>query len=60
MASFTERIKPWTCAACGEPNISANKQACPQCHEPRAGTAGAAAQDASGQTTRVYEGEQAL
>lgn len=60
MSSFADRIKPWTCAACGQANISANKQECPKCHEPRAGSAGAAAQEMSGQTTRVYEGEKAL
>lgn len=60
MSSFVERIKPWACAVCGERNISANKEQCPKCGAPRAGTAGAAAEDASGQTTRVYEGEQAL
>ncbi|MDE1904954.1 MAG: hypothetical protein KGH75_00705 [Rhodospirillales bacterium] len=58
--SFRDRIRPWECAACHTKNISANKTECPKCHEPRAGSAAAAAQEASGQTTRIYEGEQAL
>lgn len=58
--SFRERIKPWACAVCGQANISANKSECPQCHSPRAGSAAASAEEASGQTTRVYEGERAL
>lgn len=58
--SFRDKIRPWTCAACGQANISANKGACPQCHTPRTGTAQATAEDASGQTTRIYEGEKAL
>lgn len=60
MSSFADRIRPWQCAVCDERNISANKGACPACGAPRAGTAGADAEAASGQTTRVYEGEQAL
>jgi hypothetical protein len=55
-----ERVKPWVCGACGQTNISANKTACPKCHEPRAGSAAAVAQDATGQTSRTYEGERAL
>lgn len=58
--SFWERIKPWQCAACGEKNISANQTDCPKCQTPRPGSAGALAAEASGQTTRVYEGEDAL
>lgn len=58
--SLRDRIKPWQCAACGQKNISANKTDCPKCHEPRAGSAAATAQDATGQTTRTYEGEKAL
>lgn len=60
MSSFMDRIKPWKCDVCGTANISANKEQCPKCGAPRDGTAGAAAEDASGQTTRVYEGEKAL
>lgn len=60
MSSFADRIRPWQCAVCGERNISANKAACPKCGAPRAGTDGAEAEEASGQTTRVYEGEKAL
>lgn len=60
MSSFADRIRPWQCAVCGQQNISANKRECPQCGEPRAGSSGAQAQDASGQTTRTYEGEKAL
>src|SRR6185503_14811350 len=60
MSSFADRVKPWQCAACGQKNISANKKDCPKCHEPRAGSAAAQAQEATGQTTRIYEGEKAL
>lgn len=60
MSSFADRIRPWQCAVCGEKNISANKSVCPHCGAPRAGTPEAQAEAASGQTTRVYEGEQAL
>lgn len=60
VSSFADRIRPWECAVCGQKGISANKNACPTCHAPRAGTAGAQAEELSGQTTRIYEGEQAL
>jgi hypothetical protein len=58
--SFADRIRPWECAVCGQKNISANKGDCPHCHAPRAGSSGAQAEEVSGQTTRVYEGEKAL
>jgi hypothetical protein len=57
MSSFMNRIKPWECAECGKKNISANKQECPDCYAPRAGTPAAEAEAASGQITRTYEGE---
>lgn len=60
MGSFADRVRPWTCAACGAANISANKTACPKCQTPRAGSAAAQVEEATGQTTREYEGEQAL
>lgn len=53
-------IAPWDCPVCGKKIISANKAACPKCHAPRAGSAAASVEDATGQTTRIYEGEQAL
>jgi sRNA-binding protein len=55
-------FKPWACAECGQKNISANKQVCPKCHIARPGSDAAnaeAAEVASGQTTRTYEGEKA-
>lgn len=58
--SFWEKVKPWQCAVCGHKNISANDSACPACGAPRAGSPAALAEDASGQTTRVYEGDKAL
>ena len=60
MSSFADRIRPWQCAVCGQQNISANKSVCPNCGAPRADTPEAQAEALSGQTTRVYEGEQAL
>ena len=63
MGSFADRIRPWECPACGQKNISANKTACPKCHEPRAGSVaaqGREAEESLGQATREYEGEKAL
>jgi hypothetical protein len=59
MSSFWDRVKPWDCV-CGQKNISANRGDCPKCHTPRAGTAAAVLEASVGQTTRIYEGEQAL
>lgn len=56
MGNFADRIKPWTCAGCGQANISANKKACPSCGTRR----DAVAEIASGQATRTYEGEAAM
>lgn len=59
--SFRDRVRPWACASCGQRAISANKQVCPKCHEPRAGSvvehtlaAEAAAELATGQAIREY------
>src|SRR6185437_8228793 len=57
---FWDRVRPWECANCHKQNISANQTECPKCGVARPGTAEAIAQDATGQTTRVYEGEKAL
>lgn len=57
MSSFMDRIKPWACAECGQKNISANKQACPNCYAPRGGSPEAEAEAQTGQKTRTYEGE---
>jgi hypothetical protein len=57
MPGFLDRIKPWTCAECGHKNISANKQACPECYAPRSGTPDAEAEAQTGQKTRTYSGE---
>lgn len=59
-SEFWEKVRPWECAACHTKNISANKSECPSCQQPRAGSAEASAQEASGQATRGYEGEKAL
>lgn len=58
--SFRDRIRPWQCDTCGAKNLSANKTECPKCPAPRVGSAAAAAQDMSGQTTRTYKGEKAM
>jgi hypothetical protein len=54
---FMDRYKPWACDECGKKNISANKQACPECYAPRSGTEAADAELANGQKVRTYEGE---
>lgn len=58
--SFRDRIMPWQCGSCGQQHISANKSDCPACHAPRAGSAASQSEDATGQTTREYEGEKAM
>src|SRR5512146_2784719 len=54
MPGFRERVLPWTCAMCGQHNISANKSACPKCQAPRGQTPEEAA--AAKQLVRVYDG----
>jgi hypothetical protein len=60
LSSFMDRVKPWACGTCGQKNISANKTECPKCHAPRPGSTQAQAEAATGQTTRTYEGEDAM